>query len=247
MSKWRPGEEGTSPGRRTRLQLSSGQRDVHAGPPRACQVLAWAGGGLGWLHPCPRGGRGSGWLPQGSGTLSRSPRCGVPLSQAGVSSTCSSPGPARGLASLLVPCPSPASWALPPSGDSPRRVILSCCVLGTRGQDHSPAQTPILNVRTSGSLLLLVLARLGPAWGPPSSWGGGWTGWAGVGAGGLPAAMSVQVKFWAAGSSQVTPGLVHTGQLTPHNPNSGRGRAVPRLQGLGLQAREHRCGGPQSS
>ena len=189
MSKWRPGKEGASLGRRTRLQPSLGQRDVHAGPPRACQVLAWAGGGLGWLHPCPRGGRGSGWLPQGSGTLSRSPRCGV-------SSTCSSPGPARGLASLLVPCPSPASWALPPWAS-----------LGTR--------RPL-----------------------------------GAGGGGPPSCdvRSGQVRpFWAAGSSQVTPGLVHTGQLTPHNPNSGRGRAVPRLQGLGLQAREHGCGGPQSS
>lgn len=120
MSKWRPGEEGTSPGRRTRLQPSLGQRDVHAGPPRACQVLVWAGGGLGWLHPCPRGGRGSGWLPQGSGTLSRSPRCGVPLSQAGVSSACSSPGPARGLGLPSSALPFPRQLGPPAIGGLPQ-------------------------------------------------------------------------------------------------------------------------------
>lgn len=118
-----------------------GQWDAHSGLPQACLVSTRAGGVGHTHHPHPSPvtpwREGSEWLPRGSLTWGRS--CQVPWApqQAGALSACSSPGSAAELASMQGFLPSPSRWGLhhkglPPSGDPPSRIILSCSVLGVR-------------------------------------------------------------------------------------------------------------------
>ena len=120
-----------------------------------------------WAHRSPPsiasdhgGKRGSGWLPQGSVTWSRSAGGSVPLSQAGIMSVRSSP------VSTMEPASTVSS---PPHAELYDPVLL--CVLGMWGQGQSLPQTPILNVgawdghQCGDSCALLLQRQGGGRWG----------------------------------------------------------------------------------
>lgn len=148
------------------LAVAGGEAGLALGASTACLELVQAGSAL-WAHPSapsiasdPGGGRGSGWLPQGSVTWSRTAGYSVPLSQAGVMSACSSPASATEPASTV---------SSPPHAELYDPVLL--CVLGSWGQGQSLPQTPILNVgawdghQRGDSRALLLQRRGGGRWG----------------------------------------------------------------------------------